>query len=569
MKGNLKVILEGRGPLTLRELNYVTSGGEGAIYRAESTIIKIYADGEKMTRDGMADKVRALAAIRHAAIAAPTGVVLDEKQKPIGFYMPFVAGEPMPRVFTADFRARTGFDDATARNLTAGMHEATQCAHDHGAVMVDANEFNWIVDPAAFKPHVIDVDSWAIGRWPATVIMPSIRDWNAKSFDERTDWFSWGIVAFQVFTGIHPYKGRLDGYKPGELERRMRDNASVFASGVRLPHSARDPSCVPGPLLDWFRAEFQDGTRTIPPSPFDTAKIAAPAARVLRIVVSGAQGLVHERLTRRTGKPFVQVWPCGAARLDSGEVIDLSTGRLIGTVISPDAEVIKLGSAWLLADWHGAVPVLNYSAGDRIATLPLGLYARRFFRSNERLFAVTERELVELNIGHVADPPVVTIGQRWGIRPNAIQWFDGVAVQDVLGAAFLVLPTETGMVQARVKELDGLTPIDGRAHGRFAAIVASDHAGAYHRIEFTFTAAHESYTAWIGPNDGPDLNMVVLPKGVVATIVVDGEVVIFVPTNGNINKVQDRDISTALRLFRWDDKVLYIRDGDVWRMSVK
>ena len=164
---------------------------------------------------------------------------------------------------------------------------------------------------------------------------------------------------------------------------------------------------------------------------------------------------------------------------------------------------------------------------------------------------------------------MLTIGQRWGVRPNATRWFDGVAIQDVLGASFLMMPTKTGLIQVRAKELDGLTPIAGIATGRFAAIVASDRNGAYHRVEFTWEANHTIYKAWQGPNDGPDLNMTVLPKGVVATIVTDGELVIFVPVNGNINKIQDRGITTDLRLSRWGDKVTYILDGAVWRVQVK
>jgi hypothetical protein len=567
VKGNLNVILDGRGPLTLRESNYVTSGGEGAVYRAGATIIKIYTDPAKMTRDGMADKVKALAGIHHPAIAAPAGLVTDEQRHPLGFHMPFVAGEPMPRIFTADFRARAGFDDANARALTADMRDATQCAHDNGAVMVDANEFNWIVDPAGFKPHVIDVDSWAIGRWPATVIMPSIRDWRAKTFDHATDWFSWGIVAFQVFTGIHPYKGRLDGYRPGELEKRMRDNASVFAPGVRLPHSARDPSCIPGPLLDWFRAEFQDGARTMPPSPLDTKKVAAPAV-VLRAVISSGQGLIHEKLFTSIASSAVRVWPCGAVLLATGEVVDLDTKRRIGALKSPDGEVLRAGSGWLLADWEAGRPAFSYAEHGLEADLNFGLSIRGFFRADDRLFVITESELVEVVFSNPGRP-VLTIGQRWGVRPNATRWFDGVAVQDVLGASFLIVPTKTGLVQARVKSLDGLTPIAGCACGRFAAIVASDKTGAYRRIEFTFTADMQMLDVWEGPNDGPDLNMTVLPKGVVATIVTDGELVIFVPVNGNINKIQDRGITTDLRLSRWGDKVTYILDGAVWRVQVK
>lgn len=563
MKGNLKVKLDGKGSLVLRESNYVTAGGEGAIYRVGATVVKIYADAGKMTRDGMAEKIKLLSAIKHPSILSPAGVVTDDGDNPVGFYMPFGEGEPMPRVFTADFRARSGFNDAGARSLTAQMRDATQCAHDGGAVMVDANEFNWIVDPA-FKPLAIDVDSWAIGRWPATVIMPSIRDWRAKKFDHGTDWFAWGIVAFQVFTGIHPYKGRLDGYKPSELERRMRDNASVFAPGVRLPHSVRDFSCIPAPLLDWFDATFAKGSRIAPPSPLDGTKMA-PAARVLRAVIGTGAGLLHEKLYS-VGSPVVRIWPCGAALLASGDIVDLATKARIGGFAT---EVVRAGTGWLMVDSTGGVPSFQYSGGGRVYKMDCGLFVRGVFRSADRIFVITETDLVEVEVANAPDRPVLAIGQRWSARPNATKWFDGVAIQDVLGSAFLTLPTKTGVVQVRTPELNGLVPVAGVGNGRFAAIVAADRAGAYKRVEFSFDSEMGTYSVWTGANDGPDLNIVALPSGVVATIVEDGEVVVFVPSNGNVNKVQDRGIATDLRLFRWDSKVVYIRDGAVWRMQVK
>jgi hypothetical protein len=572
MKGNLNVTLVGRGPLVLRESNYVTSGGEGAIYVAGNTVIKIYADKRKMVRDGMAEKIRALSAIKHPSIVAPAGIVTDDKSSdPIGFHMPLVSGEPLPRAFTADFRARTGFADAAAAGVAHVMWDATRCAHDHGAVMVDANEFNWLLDDRHFFPRVIDVDSWAIARWPATVIMPSIRDWRAKSFDAMTDWFSWGIVAFQVFTGIHPYKGRLDGYKPGDLERRMRDGASVFAPGVRLPQSARDPSRIPGPLLDWFRDEFQDGGRSAPPDPLDVSKKAPTAAKVMRTVVGDASGLVHEKVFAAI-RPVVRVWPCGAALLDNGEVVDMAgrDGPRIGG-LGPGGEVVRADGGWLLAHCSAGKASLWWSARGEFAPINLDLAARALFRSGDRLFVVTESELVEVAArGTSSGPPVAMIGQRWGVRPNATRWFDGVAVQDVLGAAFLVLPTKAGIIQARATELDGLTPIAGVGSDRFACIVASDRTGAYRRVEFAFDASGSPAKApWIGPNDGPDLNMVAMPSGAVATVVEDGEIVIFVPANGNVRKVQDAGIATNVRLSRWGTKVVYLCDGAVWWVRTK
>ncbi len=114
-------------------------------------------------------------------------------------------------------------------------------AHQQGAILVDANELNWLMNRTTEpEPRIVDVDSWQLGtKWPARVIMPSIRDWHTHGFNEESDWFSYAIVTFQVFSGIHPYRGRHDGYSNNEIERRMKDNVSVFNKDV---HHVQKPS---------------------------------------------------------------------------------------------------------------------------------------------------------------------------------------------------------------------------------------------------------------------------------------------------------------------------------------
>lgn len=571
-KGSIKVTLDGRGALTLRESDYVTTGGEGSIYRTGKTIVKLYTDVAKMQRDGMPDKIRALSVLKHAGIVAPQGVVLDEQQSPAGFYMPFVEGEPMSRVFVSDFRMRTGFGDADATKLAHAMYDVVAYAHQHKVLMVDANELNWLVGYAKGKPPVatvIDVDSWAIGHWPATVIMPSIRDWKAKAFSETTDWYAWGVVAFQVFTGIHPFKGKLDGYKPGDMIQRMKDNASVFAPGARLPHSVRDFSCIPAPLMDWFQATFQQGARSIPPSP--TAAVQpARAARTMRAVTGTTGALVVEKLFGRAGDPAVRVWANGVVRMASGEMADLATGKHVNWKTDAAVEVGSQGGNFILAErQHGEFYFTHRVPGGPQVGMTSPLRMQRIFRAGEQIFAVTDSELIEAKFQDLGKP-VLTFGRRWGINPNATTWLDDVAVQKVLGATFVVLPLSAGgIVQVRAPSLDGANVVAGKTGAHFAAFTVLEPSGDYRKVELTFAKDFSTHTTWTAPVDSAELNMAILPRGVVATVVEDGELVIFVPSNGTLNKVKDRGITTDMKLAAWGEKVVYIHDGAVWQVRVK
>ena len=570
--GNFQVMLEGRGKVTLRQNDHVATGGEGSVFRLADIAIKIYTDQSKMRRDDMADKVRALVVLHHPYIVAPRGVVLDTRNRPIGLYMPYVQGEPFPRVFTNDYRTRSGFSDANANRLAERMQEVVKFAHSKKAIIVDGNELSWLLtmtggDP---EPHIIDVDSWAISRWPATVIMPSIRDWRTNAFNELTDWFAWGIVSFQIYSGIHPYKGTLGGYKPGELERRMEDNASVFSQGIRLNRNVRDFSSIPRKLLAWYIDTFQHGMREVPPSPLDTGAGLPRGAVVARTVVTAAGVLMYEKLYDNTNDPAIRVFPCGVVLLRSGRLYDLASKREIGSAKSRDCEVLKIEGYWLIADWNGEGLEFTAVNGQRNAQpLQLNINGYRLLQANNRLFLHTDQGLTELKLMTVGRPILVP-DQTWGVMRHSTQWFDGMGIMDAMGAIFVIAPFgDKSVAQVRVRELDGLRPVAAYAGDRFVAIVVIEKNGQYKKLELTFDHDYTRYTAWEGPADGPELNMTMLPRGVAAIIVEDGELNIFVPTSGILNKIRDKDIATDMTLARWDNTVVYIRGGEAWSIRVR
>lgn len=568
-----KIVLEGKGPLTLRPSDYVTEGGEGAIYRSGNLVIKIYADPEKMRRESMADKLRLLARFKHEYIVAPEGVVSKPSGEPIGFYMPYAEGEPLARVFTNDFRQREAFNGEMTKNLVARMRDVVEFAHQGGAVMVDANELNWLAclkGAHAPSPRVIDVDSWAIGRFGASVIMPSIKDWHTKGFTPATDWFAWAVVSFQVWSGIHPYKGTLDGFDRDDLLGRMKANKSVFTKGVRLNRAVRDFGTIPGPLLSWYEATFEKGERTKPPSPFETGVTTPRAALTLRTRTTATGSLTFEKLFGDVGNPAVKVFPSGVVLLRDGSLVDLRTKRVLGKFSSGDSELVKVDGGWWMGSVVGNALEFQYVSEATGLSEPLSLpiSAQGLFRAENRLFAITGGGMTELALS-IFGKPMLSVGKTWSVLPNSTKWFDGLGVEDALGAMFLVLPFgEKACAMVRVPELDGRIPLAGVAGLRFAAVVTVDRNGKYERFEFTFDREYRSYAHRCAAVDTPELNMAVLPKGVAASIENDGELTILVPTSGKAAKVADKHIATDMILGHWDDRVCYLERGAVWSVRM-
>jgi hypothetical protein len=572
--GNIEVVLENRGSLILRPTDHVATGGEGSIYRANNTIIKLYTDPRKMNQDSMAQKVKLLSAIKHPFIVSPSGLVTNNAGTPVGYYMPFAEGEPLPRVFTNDWRKRENFNDKQATVLVDNMRQAVEFAHANHALLVDANEMNWLVSLVKAnqpEPRVIDVDSWQIGRFPAKVIMLSIRDWLNPKFSELSDWFSWGIVTFQVYCGIHPYKGTLPGYKPNQMEDRMKAKASVFSPGIQLNKAVRDFSVIPGPLLDWYVATFQQGERTKPPSPFDTGKTMAQVARVLHAVTTASGLLVFEKLLQPANDPVIRVFPCGVVLLKSGKLFDLQKQCQISTAKTKDCEIIRIENGWLKAEVINKHLQFDFINTTSLLEEPLkfDLAGEQIFRCDNRLFVITKQGLTEVILKFFSKP-ILAVGKTWGILTNSIRWYDGCGIQNAMGATYIIAPfSDTACAEIRVPELDGLKPVSAKAGQRFIVVIALDKQGNYQKVELTLDRDYKTYKVWQEIVDSPDLNLTILPKGVCATIVTDGELNIFVPTSSTNNTVKDKTIATDMTLSNWENKVVYLQNGEVWSVRMK
>ncbi|HEY4511717.1 MAG TPA: hypothetical protein VJH55_02655 [Candidatus Paceibacterota bacterium] len=572
---SIRVNLEHKGPLTLYPTDHIATGGEASLYRKGGTVIKIYLDPDKMRRDAMAKKIKHLAGIRHDFIIAPQGIVTNDRDVEVGYYMPNAEGEALAKIFTNSFRQQVGLNDKDTSRLVDYMRDTVQFAHDHEAIMVDANELNWMVALGGKKgpePRALDVDSWVIRNdIPAKVPkMPSIRDWFSPLVSRESDWYAWGIVTFQVFSGIHPFKGTLDGYDRNEMERRMKEKASVFTKGVKLNHAVRDFSCIPGRLRDWYQAVFQSEQRGVPPSPFDTGAAVAPAAKIARVIVTATGKLAFEKVFSASNDPVIRIFPCGVVLLASGALIDLATKRRITKAISRDCEVIKTSKGWLKGDKVRQTFVFSYieEQGLQETPLTLTLDGQRIVRYENRMFLVTDKGLTELTL-QMLGRPILSVKNTWGVMVNSTHWFDGVGVQDAMGAKYLIAPfSDSACGQIRVRELDGLVPVAARAGNRFISVIAADSKGNYRKIEFTFDAEYTSYQVWKGDATSPELNAAILPKGVCATILDDGELIIFVPSNGKVIKVQDRHITAEMLLSNWENNVVYVLDGSVWKVSM-
>ena len=222
----MKVTIKGSNhAIQLNKNNFVASGGEGSIYTHSGTALKIYSNPKDVIPYA---KIQELSAITNFNVIKPEKLVLGSHNIPIGYTMKHVSNTyALCQLFPKAFRDREGLTTEVVLKLVQRMQSTITDMHKiKGLLIVDLNEMNFLVDKKFKEVYFIDVDSYKTEHFPPTAIAEAIRDYHSNSFNHLTDWFSFAILSFQMFVGIHPYKGKHPSIKG--IKDRMLANIPVF-----------------------------------------------------------------------------------------------------------------------------------------------------------------------------------------------------------------------------------------------------------------------------------------------------------------------------------------------------
>jgi len=554
-----KLFLRGKGALTLTERDYKSQGGEGKIYVKGKTAYKIYLEPQKMIPLAKIDELALLDDVR---IVRPKEVILKDTT-PVGFTMDFVPDPtPLCKLFTNDFRDRNGITPETVVRLVEAMAEVIKFIHQHRCLIVDGNEMNYLVGATFNVPFFIDVDSYQTPSFPATALMQSVRDWHSACFTELSDWFSFAIVACQLFVGIHPYKGRHDGFKPADLEGRMKANVSIFNRAVRTPAAVRDLGLIPSLYRDWFVKLFEKGERLPPPGIAGLMQISAPKITTATgdlFLFSPLRQCATEVLEyRRTlGKEIIttrgSVWIDGHESRDTGQV-----------VITP---------------WR-AIPVKGEIRNRRLLLRDLSAQTQIDFPAEAEALFVADNSFVIKSGDKLIEVALSELGNRilaspktvWSVLPQSTQCFQGCAFQDVLGKAYFLIPLpaeiHSSLMIKPVPELDGYRILDARHEGRIL-LVTGFKAGVYHKFLLRFSADYGQYELRDLKTDDPSLNFTVLENGLVVLIPEEEHLELFHRDSPKVRQILSPDVRTSLRLAHDGITVVASEGNEVFRLRMK
>jgi len=564
----MKVYINSKA-VSLSKNNYKASGGEGVVYCRGKTAYKIYNDPARMIPPV---KIKELQEIQCPNVLAPRDLIFSgKKNRPIGFTMPYIADtEFFCKLFTGSFRQRKGISPEMIIGIVTKMQETLALIHKKKFLVVDFNEFNFLVDKTFSVPYFIDVNSYQTRSFPATAIMDSIRDRQAAGkFSELSDWFSFAVVTFQLYTGCHPYKGKHPGYSAKETIslKMMDDNVSVFHPDVRMPANSRNLSLIPRAHLKWYERVFRDGERSIPPPA--SGKFIVPAA-VPKVIKTTAGFLVKKLAEFQEPVQAVNFFD-GVRYLCTNKHHFKGNNKLCG--LDPNESEIYLsrvdGGDPVIAAYYCDLQkaVFTETNGTVINTVhaeqAMGFNGTVYTTSNGKLFQHGFSKFK--SVTHIPVPVC-------SIFEPSFRVFPGLVVQDIFSKCWLAVPyADRACANIHIKELDGLRIYDaglasaGPVH---VCIVLTEKDGLYQRYSFLFNRDCSSYSFRVDSCGIDTVNLVLLNNGLCVTAVNEAGLEAFFDT-GKVKVIHNFPFDSSVKLVCDGNRVMIIAENKLYHISLE
>lgn len=542
----MKLTVDGIGAVTLRKGDFVGSGGQASVYARRGIAYKVYTDPAHAIP---AARIQALSGLTDPRILRPERLLLRRKA-PAGYTMRYLPdATPLCATFPRAYRDRHGITAADVQARMVALAQLVHAVHAAGVLIVDLNPMNVLLKDG--KPHLIDVDSWQVEGFPATAIQDGIRDRHAPPgvFSAGTDWFSFAVVCFQAIVGIHPFKGRHPSVKG--LDARMKAGISALDPAVRLPGVCYPLENIPAAWRQWMIDTFHHHRRTPPPS----APIAAPQHTPTPALAEPTSLVLTERLRARA--------PIAAAAVIGGRTVVLCGGQVL--IDRRPAGPAPAGAVIAACDTH---PVLAWIADGRLALrdldaaapIAIDLVADQLVAPQGRLVVKSQDAVLAVRLIRMGTRILATTTPLASVLPQATRLLEGLIVQDMLGAAWITVLSESGTHPMRAPVIDGLEVLAGRLAHRTAVLLVSC-AGRFDTIELQFSADFSTVSIERTADVLPQEPQLVSLSGMVVQLQEDGGLRL---QRGNATRViEDSSVGADCRLFAGSG-LLLVRGGTLY-----
>jgi len=539
--------------------DFLARGGQGSVYVKGNTVYKVYTNLTEMITSG---KMKELQMINHPNIIIPEKFLTDSGNNNIGFTMPYIKNTvPLIKIFNNGYRDSVGFDGNDAINLINKMEKIIQYIHDKKIIQVDGNELNYLMNFDHSEPYFIDTDSFQTSNYPATVIKPNIRDWSTSGFSELTDWYSFAIIACQIFIGIHPFKGRHPGYGK-DIKQRSIDCISIFNKDTRVNGSVRDFSYIPEGYMEWFIKLFEKGERIPPPTVSGTLKLKINTKTII------GNNLIDILLIKEYSCSKIINYKSNEndhylltdQGIESEKVIMNFPHKINFLMIDKDLLLIKKDNFNTLK-----IKSRNFDFNHSIT-------CEQYFIYDNKLYIKNGSRLVEyifkfLNSKYVIKNKIINI------HPNSSKFHNGVISQVIFNKVILTIPVESNLIFNKIiKELENFNVIDAKYEKRVCILILENKiSGNIDRARIIFNKNYSKYSFALFKDVDYIINFTVLDKGLVLEINEDGIMEVYFNNMDKIliKELKDDNISASWNLTHNLNDAMFFKDNKIFKLKMK
>jgi hypothetical protein len=561
-----RYFVQGKGEVRLGKSDFKAQGGEGAIYVKGSNAYKIYTDPKRAITQV---KISELSVLTEPYIIRPLDVLLDAKNRAVGYSMRSIGRSyALCQLFPKAFRRRNDLTPDTALRLVRKLQEGVAHVHAHGILIVDLNEMNFLVAEDFSEVFFIDVDSYQTPSFPATVLMESVRDRHAQTFSEASDWFSFAVVSFQLFVGIHPYKGTYTPLqnlpdKEAKLDARMCANVSVLRPDVSVPASCLPFSVIPRAYLDWYKSVFEDGKRLPPPENAQVViTLASPCAQA------------------RTGSSHFEIKRAGEfdgeiIRHDGLITITQQSVYFDGRKYRKPQFDVKVAatprSRHLVAAFMDETGLRFYDLTDG-RSLDIGIEGEELMLSAGQFYVKQQEQIFALEFIELRSRILLGLKPVANVMMKSTRMFEGLAIQNLLGAYYAsIFPSHGVCHQVRLFELDGYQIVDARLE-RNVLLAVGAKCGRYDKLIFRFADDFSSYDLRTAPDiSSSNIDFTVLASGIVLHLTDEDSLEVFSSRKDsfNVKIIRDASIRDDVRLFHTGAQALIARGSKLYKFKLR
>lgn len=519
------------GKITLKNNNFLAKGGEATLYVQGNTVFKIFDDKNNLPHSSKLDELKVL---NSTNIIIPIENIFKSNGKDrIGFTMRLLQNTYCwNELYTNTFKSNNNFEIDQQLKLIDKFKQLIEFIHSKNILVVDLNEFNFLVDKNLKEIYGIDVTSYQTRGFPARVIMPSIKDYKSLHFSENTDWFSWGILTFNLLIGIHPFKGNYQLFDNLPIEERLKqrilNGISVLDPTVKIPRICKPFSIIPENLLNWYKSVFSGRLREKPPSDF---------FKLTQIVIKqqniSGTNLKITKIYKIKGKT---VWG-----------IKDKTPIFSPYILTPNMEIIS-GKVE-----HNKITLGNSTFFfDKIIQYDNRLLLKKKEIITE-IICYTTNILNEKHVGNILD------------FPHTTKIYDGIIIQNMLGRHFYSIFPHPGMCyQNSLKDFDKSKILSAKFDKKFAQIISFEQNNYYKTtFELVNNTLQEIDKEIV--DETSEINFVVTISGLFISIPCDGELKII--QNRKITTIKDDTITTGISLLTNGSNVFGILQDEIYQMQ--